>query len=182
MARETPEQGGRQAERATGAPSHLVIGRIAAARGVKGELKVTIYTDFPQRFLDLKRVFVGEELQPFEVEASRLYKGTALLKLRNINSANDAAKLVGKFVHIPIDEAVPLEEGQYYWHEIIGLEVWTTAGVRLGRVTEILRTGANDIYVVRDRKEILIPVIEQVVKQIDPKKGRIIVELLPGLV
>lgn len=177
-----PEETSIAVRSSSGVPSHLVIGRIAGVRGVKGELRVTVLTDFPERFLGLKRVFVGGDLKPYEVEKSRLFKGAALLKLRGVDSVDDALRLKGKFVHVPVEEAVPLPEGQYYWHEIIGLEVWTTTGELLGKVTEILRTGANDIYVVHDGKEILIPAIEQVVKEISPRKGRILVELMPGLV
>lgn len=162
-------------------PSHLTIGRIVGPRGVKGELRVLILTDFPNRFVGLKKVFVGDDLMPYEVETSRLFKGSALVKLRGVENMLDAAKLKDKFVYVPVKEAVPLPEGQFYWYEIIGLEVWTTEGNLLGKVTDILRTGANDVYVVRNAREILIPAIEQVVKEIDVKKGRMVVELMPGL-
>ncbi|MCL5265334.1 MAG: ribosome maturation factor RimM [Chloroflexi bacterium] len=165
------------------ATSHLVIGRVLGPRGVKGELRVQVLTDFPDRFAKLKTVFVGEELRLYQVEHSRLVKGTALLKLQGIDSADEAMKLRGRSIHVPVEEAVPLSEGQYYWHQIIGLDVWTTEGVLLGKLTEILRTGANDVYVVqKDDKEVLLPAIEQVIKEIDLEKGRMVVELMLGMV
>jgi 16S rRNA processing protein RimM len=167
----------------TGSPSHLVIGRISGLRGVKGELKVEILSDFPQRFRHLKQVFLGEELAPYEVERSRLHQGVALLQLKGVEAVDAANRLIGKTVHVPLSEAVPLVEGEYYWHQVIGLEAQTTSGETLGHVTDIIRTGANDVYVVRgvDGKEILLPAIEQVIKAINPDEGKMIVELMPGL-
>ncbi|MBI2954923.1 MAG: 16S rRNA processing protein RimM [Chloroflexi bacterium] len=163
------------------AVSHVVIGRVAGPRGVAGELKIEIVTDFPERFAQLKRVFLGESLTPFEVEMSSLFKRMALLKLRGVETVEQAAKLTGQLVLVPVEEAVPLAEGQYYWHEIIGLEVWTTDGQFLGHVTDILRTGANDVYVVHNGKEILVPAIEQVIKEIKPDEGKMIIEPMPGM-
>lgn len=165
-----------------GEVSHLIIGRILGARGVKGELRVQILTDFPRRFASLKRVFVGDHLTPYEVETVRFHKNIVLLKLRNVDTAEEAECLRGQAIKVPVEEAVPLAPGEFYWHQIIGLEVWTTSGDYLGKVTEILVTGANDVYVVRsDSREVLIPAVADVIKEIAPEKGKIIIEPMPGL-
>jgi len=180
-AREPEEKVGAGQE-SSGKVSHLTIGRILAPRGVRGELRVQVLTDFPKRFSWLKRVFIDDHLTQYEVERVRFFKDQVLLKLRDVDTPEAAEPLRGKEIKVPIEEAVPLAAGEYYWYEIIGLEVWTTSGRRIGKVTEILETGANDVYVVRtDSREVLIPVIADVIKEIAPDKGRIIIEPIPGM-
>ncbi|HID64903.1 MAG TPA: 16S rRNA processing protein RimM, partial [Anaerolineae bacterium] len=133
-------------------PRYLVVGKIVAPWGVKGELKVAIETDFPERFKQLKRVYVGEKATSFVLEWSRLHKGHALLKLKGCDDRDAAEKLRGQLVQIPIEEAMPLGEDEYYVYQIVGLDVWTTEGEHLGRVSEVLFTGANDVYVVQREK------------------------------
>jgi 16S rRNA processing protein RimM len=115
-----------------------------------------------------------------------LHKGRALLKLQGCDDRSTAETLRGYLVQIPIEQAIPLEEGEFFEHQIVGLQVWTSAGEHLGRVEEILYTGANEVYVIRSpqpgRAELLIPAIEDVVLEIDPQAGRLVVELIEGLV
>jgi 16S rRNA processing protein RimM len=101
-----------------------------------------------------------------------------------VTTRTQAEQLRGQLVQIPIEEAIPLPEGSYYHYQLLGLQVATAAGEILGVVTEILETGANDVYVVqnRDQAEILLPAIPDVVKAIDLEKGQMIVELLDGLI
>lgn len=162
--------------------THLVIGRILGARGLAGQLKVQVLTDFPQRFSQLKTVLLGDELAPRAVEWTRLHQGGIIMKLQGCDTANEAARLRGKTLSVPMEEAVPLSPGQYYWHQIIGLEVWTVQGQSIGVVTDILHTGSADVYIVRaGDKEVLIPAIEDVIKAIDLELGRITIEPMPGL-
>ena len=164
-------------------PRYLVVGRIIAPWGVRGEVKVTIETDFPERFERLKRVYLGEKATSFVLEGSRLHKGHALLKLGGCDDRDAAEKLRGQLVQIPIEEAMPLGEDEYYIYQVVGLDVWTTEGEHLGRVSEVLFTGANDVYVVQGEKgEILIPAVEDVVLEVDPAGGRLTVELMEGLI
>ena len=164
-------------------PRYLVVGRIVAPWGVRGEVKVTLETDFPERFEQLERVYLGEKATSFVLERSRLHKGHALLKLGGCDDRDAAEKLRGQLVQIPIEEAMPLGEDEYYVYQIVGLDVWTTEGEHLGRVSEVLFTGANDVYVVRGEKgEILIPAVEDVVLEIDLAGGRLTVELMEGLI
>jgi 16S rRNA processing protein RimM len=160
----------------------LVIGRILGPIGLAGEVRVQILTDFPDRFLSLHTIHVGDNLRPYAVQTVRLDRGTAILKLAGIDDATTARALANQDVQIPAREAVELPPDHYFWHQIIGLEVWTDDGRLLGRVTEILRTGSNDVYVVGEgASEVLIPAIEDVVRQVDLVNGRLIVHLLPGL-
>jgi len=160
----------------------LVIGRILGPVGLSGEVRAQILTDFPERFLELQTVRLGDSLRPYRVLNARLDRGTALVRFAGIDSANAAQALTGEDIQVPIDEAVSLPPDQYFWHQIIGLEVWTDDGRCLGRVTEVLQTGSNDVYVVGEgAREILIPAIDEVVKNIDLASHTMTVHLLPGL-
>lgn len=164
-------------------PRYLVIGRIARPWGIQGEVKVEIITDFPDRFSLLRKVYLGPEAVPFALKSSRLHKGAALLKLEGCHDRAAVEKLRGQLVQIPIEEAVPLEQDEYYEHQIVGLAVWTTEGEHLGAVDEVISTGSNDVYVVRGKeREVLIPAIEDVVLEINLAQGRLVVELMEGLV
>ena len=169
-------------------PRFLIIGSVVGSHGVRGEIKVQILTDDPHRFGLLKQVFIGLEDQeptPWTLEGFRLHKGRALLKLEGCDDRSMAESLRPNLVLIPLEEAIPLEEDEYYEHQIVGLEVWTTSGEQLGKVEDILYTGANEVYIVRDQapggREILIPAIEDVVVEIDLEAGRITIEPLEGL-
>jgi 16S rRNA processing protein RimM len=164
-------------------PRYLVVGKITAPWGVRGEVKVAIETDFPERFKQLKRVYLGEKATPSVLERSRLHKGQALLKLEGCDNRDAAEKLRGQLVQIPIEEAMPLGEDEYYLYQIVDLDVWTTEGEHLGRIREVLFTGANDVYVVEgERGEILIPAVKDVVLEVDLAGGRLTVKLLEGLI
>ncbi|MFO7918467.1 MAG: ribosome maturation factor RimM [Anaerolineae bacterium] len=162
--------------------THLQIGEIVAPRGVHGEVKVNIETDDPERFYALDTIYLGDALTPFEVERARLFKGQALLQLKGIDSRNQAERLRNTSVYVSIEDALPLGKDQYYYHQIEGLTAFTIEGEKLGYVAEILRTGSNDVYVIRGgQKEILIPVIRGVIREIDIEEGKIIVDLPDGL-
>lgn len=170
-------------------PRYLAVGLIVGAHGLRGELKVELLTDDPHRFGQLERVYLGlegTEPTPWALAGYRLHKGRALLQLERCNGRAEAQALRGLLVQIPIDEAIPLEEGQYFEHQIMGLEVWTVSGESLGTVDEIIHTGANEVYVVHGtgpaRNEILIPAIADVVVEIDLVAGRLTVQLPEGLV
>jgi 16S rRNA processing protein RimM len=162
--------------------THLVIGRIAGPRGVRGELKVSIETEDPARFLDLQSVYLGESRERFVVARARLFKDHALLTLVGLNTREAAERWRGAYVYVPLKDALPLEDGSYYYYQIRGLSVVTDEDEDLGRVIEILATGANDVYVVRGQTgELLIPALKQVILQIDLEAGRMVVHLPEGL-
>ena len=164
-------------------PRFLIIGEVLRPQGVKGEVRVRVLTDFPERFRTLKRVYLGQALRSATVEGVRFHQGCALLKLAGYNDRTAAESLRGVLVQIPVEEAMPLEEGEYYFYQIVGLAVQTTAGEYLGRVREILVTGANDVYLVRGpRGEILLPAIDEVIREVDLEAGRLIVTLPEGLI
>ena len=162
--------------------THLIIGQVVAPRGLGGELKVQIETEDPNRFMDLETVYLGKSLQQFTVRQARLFKGQALLKLVGIEDRNAAEERIGSYVYVHIDDALPLDEGQFYVHQLYGLRVETEDGELLGSIDDVIITGANDVYVVKGNgPELLLPAIPEVVLDIDLDDERVVVRLLPGL-
>ncbi len=167
-------------ENENNAPRFLTIGEVVGSRGLRGELKVLIVTQFPERFAELTTVYLNES--PYEVEYHRIQKRMVILKLKGVDSIDEAEKLRGKLVEVSLSEAVPLGEEHYFHYQIVGLDVWTRDGKLIGKVEEILTLPANDVYLVRaNQKEVLIPAIEDVVLEIDLERRRIIIEPIPGL-
>ncbi len=161
-------------------PEFITIGTILAPWGVKGKLKVTVATDFPQRFAASSKVYINR--QPMTIDNTEWHKGKAIIKLNTIDSIEEAKKLPGQLVEIHRSQLQPLPEGQYYHFQLIGLEVRTTQGELLGNITEILSTPSNDNYVVSGAKgEILIPAVEDVIKSVDLDKERLVIEPIEGL-
>ena len=165
-----------------GETEYLAIGEATSPHGVRGYLSVRILTDFPNRFRKLRSVYLGEEHRRLEVEKVRVLPDRVLLKLVGIDTPEVARELCHKLVYVPVSEAVPLAEGEYYWYQIIGLRVYTTDGRLLGEVKDILTTGSNDVYVVQGPKgEVLVPAIEDVISRVDLEKGALVIEPLPGM-
>lgn len=164
----------------------LEVGQIVNTFGIKGEVKVTPFTDDINRFDDLKKVYVKtrKEEKLYTVENVRYHKNMVLLKLEGIENPEQAELLKNAFLEIDREDAVPLKEGQFFIADLIGLEVYTDEGKLLGKVDDIYNTGANDIYVVKDElgKQVLLPGIKDVIKQVDLESEKIIVHLIPGLI
>lgn len=153
------------------------MGRIRGAHGVKGAVRVDPLTDFPQRFARLRQVCLelpSGERRAAVVENARIGSACILLKLHGCDDRSTAQALRGAFLLIPRTEAVALPEGHYFVDDIIGLEVVSVGGERLGRVREVLRTGANDVYAT---ERVMIPATRQVVRRIDLEAGVMVVDL-----
>lgn len=165
-------------------PRFLVIGRVGRPHGVRGEVRVEVVTDLPERFTWLDKVYVGnEQPRPVAVEGVRFHKSWVLLKLAGYDNRESAASLGSQWLQVPEEEGIPLAEGEYYLFQLIGMTVYSDENERLGVITEVLETGANDIFVVRgERGEILLPDTDEVVTEIDFDKNLMKVHVLPGLI
>ncbi|MBI3741694.1 MAG: 16S rRNA processing protein RimM [Chloroflexi bacterium] len=185
-------------------PRYLIIGRVLKPWGVRGELKIEILTEFPERIASLSTIYLGDDAKSFSVERARLHSGAALLKLRGIDTPQAGDEYRDWLVQIARADAIKLPRGKNFLYELIGLRVVTTDGELLGEISDILDTGANDVYVVRasahspspesggmkvkrgarareKNREILIPAIEDVVKEIAVERGEVVIKLLDGL-
>jgi len=163
----------------------LTVGEVAAPFSRFGEVKVNLETDFPNRFARLAQVCLRPktgEARLFDVEKARLHKGQVLLKLRGIDSINDAETLRNYKVQVRSNEAVPLQTNEFYIHDLLGCEVALPDGQILGIITNVLRGNSNDVYVIGQGKdEILLPAIRDVVQSVNIVAKKIVVTPTPGL-
>jgi len=164
-------------EEPTGRPlatteGYVAVGRALSPHGLSGEFRVEPLTDFPERFEVGRSLYIGGERHI--IEACRWDRGRLYLRLPGIDSAEAAAALRHRLLEIPEREVKPLADGQYYQFQIVGLPVRTTAGLPLGRVSAVLTTGANDVFVVHGMLgEVLLPAISDVIKKVDLEGGYI---------
>jgi len=160
----------------------VVIGEIVSPFGRRGEVKVRPETDSPERFDELEEVCVGRGKaggRVFEIEAVRHHKRAVLIKFAGIDDISAAETLRGSEVRIRESEVAPLEEDEYYVHDIIGLDVVTTEGESLGKVREIVRSPANDVYVT---ERAMIPAVKEFVVSIDLREKKMVVRPIEGMV
>ena len=165
---------------------NLEIGQIVNTFGIKGMVKVKPFTDDIRRFDELKTVYIEKNSNQteYEIEEVKYHKDMVLIKFKGIDKVEQAEMLRNSYLTVSRDSVEKLEEGRYYIVDLLGLEVYTDEQVLLGTLEDIFNTGSNDIYVVKDKqgKQILLPAIQDVIKQIDIENKKIIVHLLPGLI
>lgn len=166
--------------------NYLRVGVISSTHGVRGEVKVYPTTDDVNRFNDLKEVLLdtGKELIPLEIEGIKYFKQMVILKFKGIDNINDIEKYRGRDLLVTRENAVKLENDEYFIFDLIDSEVFTDTGDKLGILTEILSTGANDVYVVKtqDNKEVLLPSIKECILDIDVDHKKITIHLMDGLI
>lgn len=165
----------------------LRVGVIANTHGIRGEVKVFPTTDDPRRFEKLKDVILdtGKEKRNLEVQSVRFFKNMVILKFKGIDNINDIERYKGKDLLVTRENAVPLEEGEYFIADLIDLEVFEDTGRKLGILDDVMQTSANDVYVVKNEdtgKEILLPAIEECILDISLEERKITVHLMEGLV
>jgi len=168
-------------------PEYLILGEILRPHGVRGEVRMRIITDYPERLHDLKTLYIGkstdtQQKETIHLKSVRFHKEYALLTIEGYNDRNQADALRGKVVMVGIDDAVPLEDGEYYLFELIGLRV-IVDGEEIGTIQEVLQTGANDVYIVDGPQygELLIPAHEETIDELDFEAGTVTMTLPEGL-
>lgn len=166
----------------TGEPLYLSVGFLRRPHGVKGEIVMDLHTDFPERMKKGRKLFVGDDHKPMTLTNVRPHQAGLLVKFKDVDTPEDAGLYRNQWVYVQTKD-VPLPEGQHYKHELLGLKVIGEDGNPLGELVEILETGANDVYVVRDDsgKEILLPNIPSVILDLDLGMRTMRVHLLEGL-
>jgi 16S rRNA processing protein RimM len=166
-----------------GEPVYLAIGFLRRAHGLRGEIIMDLHTDFPERLKSGRKLFVGEDRKPVELASARPHAKGMLVKFEGIDSPEGAGQLRNQWVYVRASDVPGLPEGKLYQHELFGFEVVDEDGASLGQLVEILETGANDVYVVRNGagKEILLPAIPSVILELDAPGRRMRVHVLEGL-
>ena len=163
------------------------VGKIVNTHGIKGEVKVVRITDFDQRFKPRNELylFLPNQTEPIKltIEKHRKHKQFDMILFKGFYSINDVEHFKQGTLKITAADQHPLEEGSYYYHEIIGCEVETTAGEPLGTITEVIAPGANDVWVVKrkNKKDLLIPYIDDIVKIVNIEQKLVIIEPMEGL-
>ena len=163
----------------------LRVGVIANTHGVHGEVKVFPTTDSQERFLHLKKVILMTKRGqiPLEVIGVKFFKQFAILKFKGYDNINDIEMYKGCDLMVTREDAVPLEENEYYIADLLGMEVVTDEGKKLGVLKDVLQTGANDVYVVerKNGKEVLLPAIKQCILDVNLDEQKMTVHVLDGL-
>ncbi len=169
-------------------PDYLLLGQIMRPHGVRGELRMRIMTDYPERIAKLKVVHLaksveGKGLKTFPVRAMRMHQGHGLLLLDGVTDRDLAERLRQLYVLVRLEDAVPLEDDEFYLYELIGLSVQTEAGYELGTIKNVLETGANDVYVIDSPQygEVLFPAIDDTIIDHDIDAGVVLVNIPDGL-
>jgi 16S rRNA processing protein RimM len=168
----------------SGEPEFLAVGKLHKPHGLRGEMLMTVWTDFPERLQPGVQVFVGESHQPVHIRSLRAHNRASLIAFEGFDQRETAGQLRNQVVFVRTADLPPLPDDEIYRHQLLGLQVLREDdGTSLGRVAEILETGANNVLLIRreGKSDLLLPDIDSVVLKIDLEKGEIRVHLLPGL-
>jgi 16S rRNA processing protein RimM len=178
-----PAKAGKSGSPSKGEPVYLAVGLLRRPHGVHGEILMEVYTDFPERLEDGTTVFLGAKHKPATIRHIRHHNEGLLFSFEGVDTPESAGLLRKQLVYVKTATRPALPAGQYYHHQMIGMTVVDDSGNELGKLTEIIQTGANDVYVVLSGtgKELLLPSIKQVVLDVDVESNRMIVHLIPGL-
>ena len=165
---------------------YLQVGVITSTHGIKGEVKVFPTTDDPERFKKLKRVELdtGKERIPLEISGVKFFKQFVIVKFKGIDNINDVEKYRKMPLLVSREDAVELEEDEYFMADIIGMDVYTDEDKLFGTLADIMETGANDVYIINTEEhgEVLIPAIKDCIKEIDTDNNKMIIHLMAGLI
>ncbi len=161
------------------------IGSVSTTHGVHGEVKVYPTTDDPGRYKKIKEVILdnGKEKKTAHIEQTKFFKQMVIVKFKECNSMDEAEKLRGYELYVTREHAIPLNKNEYYIADLIGMKVLTDEGSELGMIDDVLQTGANDVYVVKQPsgKDILLPAIKDCILSVDVEAGLMKVHVLDGL-
>jgi 16S rRNA processing protein RimM len=169
-------------------PKYLIVGEVLRPHGIRGELRVRLLTDYPERITKLNKIYLGvgpesRKISQHEVEQMRMNKDYGLLKLKGIKDRSQADVLRDLYVMVGIEDAVPLEDDEIYLFQLIGMRVELEDGSELGIVKDVIETGANDVYIVDSPQhgEVLIPITPETLLETDDENTFMRVKLPDGL-
>lgn len=163
----------------------LQVGAVTSTHGIAGEVKVFPTTDDPARFKKLKRVLIDAKdgRKELEIIGVKFFKNMVILKFKDHNKIEDVMQYKGRALYVTRENAVKLKKNEYFIADLIDMQVFTEDGARLGVLTDVLQTGANDVYEVEmeNGKSVLIPAIRQCILDVDTENSKMTVHLLEGL-
>ena len=164
-------------------PVFVVIGKFRKPHGIRGEVRMTVLTDFPELIVKGRKIYVGQNYQQYTIKNIRWHGGDQLVALEELPDRTAVEIFRNVIVHMTSEDMPAPPEGEFYLHQLVDLEVVTDQGEILGRIKEVILTGANDVYLVDtpDGKEILLPAIDDVVLNIDLNEKTMLVHIISGL-
>jgi 16S rRNA processing protein RimM len=179
-----PEPGSAGQTAGSPEPEYLIVGEIIRPHGVRGDVAMKSLTAYPERLGAIKTLYVGEDYTPCRVQRIRPHQAGMLILFQGLADRDQAEELRGEMVYIHMDDAIPLEDGEYYLFQIEGIRVVTDEGQELGHLTDYIETGANDVYIITtpEGNEVLIPAIPDVIQQVDLDVHVMTIKLLDGLI
>ena len=162
-------------------PEFLAVGKIGKTHGLTGELWLNLLTDFPERLAKGKRVFIGKRYQEYEIIDFRLNLNRGLIRFNEFTTPEDARILTNQIIYVKAEMMPQLPDGDYYFHDLIGIQVVDEDQNSIGTIEDVIKTGANDVYLVRknsaDQEELLIPAIKSVIIQVNIEERKMVVRL-----
>lgn len=166
-----------------GEPEFLLIGKMGRPHGINGEILLYVMTDFPERIEVGKTFYIGDQHQPHVLKNHRHHNKGLIIKFSEYRHRDQVDVLKNKGIFVRSDEIPPLDDGQYYLHQLIGLRVISDTGAEIGQLISHIETGANNVYIIRPKegKEILIPAIDEVILSVDLVAKEMKVHLPEGL-
>jgi 16S rRNA processing protein RimM len=165
-------------------PVFVIVGKLRKPHGIRGEIRMTVLTDSSELITPGLILYVGESYQPYTIKSTRWHGADLLVTFEELPDRTAVEIFRNIMVYMKGEDAPKLEEGEYYLHQLIGLQVVSDDNQKLGRIKEVLLTGANDVYLVDSAtggKDLLIPATDEVVLDINWKEGFMLVHILPGL-
>lgn len=160
---------------------YLEAGKIVTIHGIRGEVKIMPYTDTPELLCEFDRLFMGRNHEEIHIEKSRVFKNTVIAKIEGVDTPEDAEKLRNKILFMHRDD-LELDEDTYFIQDLIGMEVKGADNDTLyGKITDVMQTGANDVYVIQGEREYLVPAIPDVVISTDIDNNIMLIRPLEGL-
>lgn len=167
----------------SGEPALLAVGKLRHAHGVRGEMLMEVLTDFPERLKPGTDLYLHQQAEPLRLLKTRPHSHGLLVTIEGITTPEAVAQFRNQLVYVPTQDRPPLEEGEFYHHQLIGLDVVTTDGEPLGSAESIIETGASDVLVVRQaaREDIMVPIVDEFIQHIDLAGRTITVRLIPGM-
>jgi 16S rRNA processing protein RimM len=162
------------------------IGEIVSTHGIQGKLRVRYHNENKRGFLSYRRLLLKHplgRLEPVEVTEAGIHRKFIIVQLKGLSSRDQAERLVGGSLFVERSSLPELGEGEYYWTDLIGMDVTNTKKELIGQIVHIMATGANDVLVIATgEKEVLVPATEEVIKEVDLVSGRVVIRLLEGLI
>lgn len=168
---------------ASGESVFLAVGKLRRPHGVRGDILLEVFTDFPERLKPGVNLFVGDDHKPMRLTRARNRDNLLILRFSGFSTPEEVTSLTNQILYVKSEEIPALPVGEYYHHQLLGLNVAEDTGQPLGSIAEVIETGANDVLVVKlpSGKELLLPWNEDVIRQIDLSQKIVTVHLLPGL-